>query len=208
MCDSDWYWQKSLVLAQDWSGVSFLFCKKKSQTGDKPVSTGWYSAFSRFLEEVAYICHRPFHWPLTDSYRELQKPLLTGVFSPPVPMSQPVLTLSPLGAQVAEGEVVTLHCKVHRGSSRILYKLYHEGVILGSSLAPSEGEGASFSFPLTTEHSGNYYCSADNGFGPRCSEAVSLSVIGESVLDSCRSLMPDPDPSHTNLLLQPSFQSA
>ncbi|KAI5940609.1 Fc receptor-like protein 5 [Manis javanica] len=94
-----------------------------------------------------------------------------------VPMSQPVLTLSPPGAQVAEGEVVTLHCKVHRGSSRILYKLYHEGVILGSSLAPSEGEGASFSFPLTTEHSGNYYCSADNGFGPRCSEAVSLSVI-------------------------------
>ncbi|KAK2497228.1 hypothetical protein MC885_017352 [Smutsia gigantea] len=94
-----------------------------------------------------------------------------------VPVSHPVLTLSSPGAQAAEGEVVTLHCKVHRGSSHILYKFYHEGAILGSSLTPSEGGGASFSFPLTTEHSGNYYCAADNGFGPRRSAAVSLSVM-------------------------------
>ncbi|XP_057351164.1 Fc receptor-like protein 5 isoform X4 [Manis pentadactyla] len=93
-----------------------------------------------------------------------------------IPVSQPVLTLSPPGAQAAEGEVVTLHCKVPRGSFPITYQLYHEGVPLKKEEGSAQ-RAMPFRLPLTAERSGHYFCSADNGFGPRCSEAVGLSVI-------------------------------
>nr|XP_021523062.1 Fc receptor-like protein 5 isoform X3 [Aotus nancymaae] len=92
-----------------------------------------------------------------------------------VPVSRPVLTLSSAEALTFEGATVTLHCEVQKGSPRILYQFYHEDVPLGSSSTPSVG-GVSFSFSLTAGHSGNYYCTADNGFGPQRSEAVSLFV--------------------------------
>ncbi|XP_023069890.1 Fc receptor-like protein 5 isoform X4 [Piliocolobus tephrosceles] len=92
-----------------------------------------------------------------------------------VPVSRPVLTLSSAEALTFEGATVTLDCEVHRGSPRILYQFYHEDVPLGSKSTPSVGK-VSFSFSLTAEHSGNYYCTADNGFGPQRSEAVSLFV--------------------------------
>uniref|UniRef100_A0A2K6FSE6 Fc receptor like 5 n=1 Tax=Propithecus coquereli TaxID=379532 RepID=A0A2K6FSE6_PROCO len=92
-----------------------------------------------------------------------------------IPVSRPVLTLRPAGALAFEGTTVTLHCEAKKGSPRILYQFYHGDVPLGSSLTPS-GSGVSFSLSLTTQHSGNYYCTADNGLGPQRSEAVSLSV--------------------------------
>ncbi|XP_077647751.1 Fc receptor-like protein 5 [Urocitellus parryii] len=91
-------------------------------------------------------------------------------------VSRPVLTLSPANNRVREGTRVTLHCEVQRGSPPILYKFYHESVSLGRSSTPSTGR-ASLGISLTTKHSGNYYCTADNGFGPQRSEAVSLSVV-------------------------------
>ncbi|EHB12369.1 Fc receptor-like protein 5 [Heterocephalus glaber] len=93
-----------------------------------------------------------------------------------VPVSQPVLTLHTAEAQTVEGDVVTLHCEAHKGSLSVLYRFYHEDIFLENSAAPA-GVGASFSFSLTAEHSGNYYCTADDGFGPRRSETVRLSVI-------------------------------
>ncbi|XP_011934190.1 PREDICTED: Fc receptor-like protein 5 isoform X8 [Cercocebus atys] len=92
-----------------------------------------------------------------------------------VPVSRPVLTLSSAEALTFEGATVTLYCEVQRGSPRILYQFYHEDVPLGSNSTPSVGK-VSFSFSLTAAHSGNYYCTADNGFGPQRSEAVSLFV--------------------------------
>uniref|UniRef100_A0A2K6KYM5 Fc receptor like 5 n=1 Tax=Rhinopithecus bieti TaxID=61621 RepID=A0A2K6KYM5_RHIBE len=92
-----------------------------------------------------------------------------------VPVSRPVLTLSSAEALTFEGATVTLYCEVQRGSPRILYQFYHEDVPLGSNSTPSVGK-VSFSFSLTAGHSGNYYCTADNGFGPQRSEAVSLFV--------------------------------
>lgn len=35
------------------------------------------------------------------------------------------------------------------------------------------------SFAVTTEHSGNYYCTADNGHGLIQSEAVNVTVISK-----------------------------
>ncbi|XP_044942598.1 Fc receptor-like protein 5 isoform X6 [Mustela putorius furo] len=92
-----------------------------------------------------------------------------------VPVSRPVLTLSPPGPRAVEGDRLMLSCQAQRGSPRILYQFYRGDVPLGSSSAPSAG-GDSFSVTLTAEHSGTYFCTADNGFGPQRSDPKSLSV--------------------------------
>nr|XP_055218903.1 Fc receptor-like protein 5 isoform X1 [Gorilla gorilla gorilla] len=89
-----------------------------------------------------------------------------------VPVSHPVLTLSSAKDLNFEGAKVTLHCEAQRGSLPIVYQFQHEDVTLGSRWAHSAG-GVAISFSPTAEHSGNYYCTADNGFGPQRSE-VSL----------------------------------
>ena len=71
-----------------------------------------------------------------------------------------------------------LHCEAWRGSPPILYQFYHENVSLGSSSSPS-GRGASFNLLLTAEHSGNYFCEANNSQGVQRSNTVSLSVRGK-----------------------------
>ncbi|XP_044122577.1 Fc receptor-like protein 2 isoform X1 [Neovison vison] len=91
------------------------------------------------------------------------------------PVSHPVLTLRELGPQAGVGDVVELHCEAQRGSPPILYQFYHENVTLANISVPSGG-GASFNLSLTTEHSGNYSCEADNGLGARRSEVVPLNV--------------------------------
>ncbi|XP_011783866.1 PREDICTED: Fc receptor-like protein 1 isoform X1 [Colobus angolensis palliatus] len=91
-----------------------------------------------------------------------------------IPVSRPMLMLRAPRAQAVVGDVLTLHCEALRGSHPILYWFYHEDVILGSSSAPSGG-GASFNLSLTTEHSGNYSCEANNGLGAQRSEEVTLN---------------------------------
>lgn len=94
-----------------------------------------------------------------------------------VPVSQPVLTLSSGKTQALEGDLMTLHCKSQRGSPYILYEFYHENVSLGnSSTLSGGGGGASFNFSMSTERSGNYHCTADNGLGAQNSEAIWISV--------------------------------
>lgn len=107
-----------------------------------------------------------------------QKRRPTDFFCPSVPVSRPVLTLSPPGARALEGDVMTLHCEAQRGSAQVQYIFYREDVPLTSRWARS-GAGASFHLALLEEHSANYSCTADNGFGPQRSEAVSLWVIGK-----------------------------
>ncbi|XP_054568241.1 LOW QUALITY PROTEIN: Fc receptor-like protein 1, partial [Eptesicus fuscus] len=104
-------------------------------------------------------------------------PSLSGLVSITVrvPVSQPVLTLKAPGAEKAVGEVVELHCEAGRGSPPVLYQFYHEDVPLGNRSAPFGG-GAAFNLSLTTEHSGNYSCEADNGRGAQRSEVVPLYV--------------------------------
>ncbi|XP_036047223.1 Fc receptor-like protein 5 [Onychomys torridus] len=93
-----------------------------------------------------------------------------------VPVSQPVLTLSTGKTRALEGDLMTLHCKSQRGSPHIRYEFYYEDVFLEINSMLSGG-GASFNFSMTTERSGNYYCTADNGLGAQRSEAVWISVI-------------------------------
>ncbi|XP_068850209.1 Fc receptor-like protein 5 [Capricornis sumatraensis] len=93
-----------------------------------------------------------------------------------VPVSQPVLTLSPPGTQTLVGNEVRLQCEVQRGSSPIWYQFFHEDVLL-TMIEATSWRTKSYSFSVTAEHSGNYYCTADNGFGPQSSETINLSVI-------------------------------
>ncbi|XP_051055148.1 Fc receptor-like protein 5 isoform X2 [Phodopus roborovskii] len=96
-----------------------------------------------------------------------------------VPVSCPVLTLGVPGSQAAVGDIVDLYCEALGGSPPILYHFYHQNVTLGSSLAPSGGRG-SFNFSVTAEDSGNFFCEADNGWGPQRSDMLALSVIDMS----------------------------
>uniref|UniRef100_A0AAA9SB19 Fc receptor like 5 n=1 Tax=Bos taurus TaxID=9913 RepID=A0AAA9SB19_BOVIN len=93
-----------------------------------------------------------------------------------VPVSQPVLTLSPPGTWTLVGNEVRLQCEVQRGSSPIWYQFFHEDVLL-TRIEATSWRTRSYSFSVTAEHSGNYYCTADNGFGPQSSETINLSVI-------------------------------
>ncbi|KAM5200645.1 Fc receptor-like protein 3 isoform 2-T2 [Hipposideros larvatus] len=101
------------------------------------------------------------------------------ILSVTVPASRPVLTLRDPGAQALVGDTVELHCEAQTGSPPILYRFYHDYVTLGSSSAPSGG-GVSFNLSLTSEHSGNYSCDADNGAGAQRSEVVTLHIAGPS----------------------------
>nr|CAI9691422.1 unnamed protein product [Rangifer tarandus platyrhynchus] len=92
-----------------------------------------------------------------------------------VPVSHPVLTLRTPRVQAVVGDVLEIHCESQRGSPPIRYQFYHEDVALGNCSSLSGG-GTSFNLSLTTEHSGNYSCEADNGLGVQRSEAVSLNV--------------------------------
>nr|XP_055180081.1 Fc receptor-like protein 5 [Nyctereutes procyonoides] len=129
-----------------------------------------------------------------------------------VPASRPILTLRAPGAQAFPGDVMELHCEAHRGSPPILYRFYHDNVILGSSSVPSGG-GASFNLSLTAEHTGNYSCEADNGLGAQCSEAVTLSISGGRTSDPSRNPSnSDPqDPTYYNvpgwIELQPVYSN-
>ncbi|XP_021566497.1 Fc receptor-like protein 5 [Carlito syrichta] len=92
-----------------------------------------------------------------------------------VPVSRPILTLRAPRAQAMVGDMVELRCEALTGSPPILYRFYHEDVTLGNSSAPSGG-GTSFNLSLTTEHSGNYSCEADNGVWAQRSEVMTLSI--------------------------------
>ncbi|KAM4860773.1 Fc receptor-like protein 3 [Thomomys bottae] len=94
-----------------------------------------------------------------------------------IPVSHLVLSLSIPEGQAMVGTMVELHCEAQRGSPPILYHFYHEDVIVWSSLVQS-GRGASFNFSLSAEHSGNYFCEADNGPEAQRSEVVTLNVTG------------------------------
>ena len=122
--------------------------------------------------------------------------MLTKSFSPSVPVSQPVLSLSPPGARILVGNEVRLQCEVQIGSLPIWYQFFRENVLLTRTEATS-WRTVSYSFSVTGENSGNYYCTADNGFGPQRSERINLSVIGKLWI-------PASDPSLTQILVMPT----
>ncbi|XP_044530957.1 Fc receptor-like protein 2 [Gracilinanus agilis] len=92
-----------------------------------------------------------------------------------IPVAQPLLTLSAIGMQAIAGDVVEFRCEALRGSAPIFYQFYHKDLILKKILAPFGG-AASFNLSVTPEHSGNYFCKANNSFNSQRSEMLSLSI--------------------------------
>ncbi|XP_034356338.1 Fc receptor-like protein 2 [Arvicanthis niloticus] len=92
-----------------------------------------------------------------------------------VPVLDPVLSISVPGVRPFIGDVAELHCEDKRASPPVLYWFYHENITLANTSAPFGGK-ASFHLSLTAGHSGNYSCKADNGWGIKRSEVVTLNV--------------------------------
>lgn len=92
-----------------------------------------------------------------------------------VPVLQPLLSISVPGVLPFIGDVAELHCEDKRASPPVLYRFYHENITLANTSAPFGGK-ASFKLSLTAGHSGNYSCEADNGWGTKRSEVVTLNV--------------------------------
>lgn len=98
-----------------------------------------------------------------------------------MPISQPVLTARTRQTQIVEGQQIILNCEVDRSSPEILYQFLHEDTVLWETKTSS----ILASFSLTAKHSGNYYCIANSGFGPKRSKVLKLSVIGKPWVSSC-----------------------
>ncbi|XP_043860561.1 Fc receptor-like protein 2 isoform X3 [Dromiciops gliroides] len=92
-----------------------------------------------------------------------------------IPVSQPLFSVSALGAHSTVGDVVEFQCKVLRGSFPIQYQLYHGKAILENKITPSGG-AAFFNLTMTTGHSGEYFCKANNSFSWKLSEILTLSI--------------------------------
>ncbi|XP_068918905.1 Fc receptor-like protein 2 [Petaurus breviceps papuanus] len=93
-----------------------------------------------------------------------------------IPVSRPLLIFRGARMQAVMGEVLELRCEVLEGSAPILYQFYHKGLVLKTILAPFGG-AVSFNLSVTTEHSGNYSCEANNSFSNQLSEMLELSVL-------------------------------
>ena len=113
-----------------------------------------------------------------------------------MPVSQPILSLSPPGARILVGNEVRLQCEVQIGSLPIWYQFFREDVLL-TRTEDTLWRTVSYSFSVTGENSGNYYCIADNGFSPQRSESINLSVIGKLWI-------PASDRSLTQILVMPT----
>ncbi|XP_032948516.1 Fc receptor-like protein 5 [Rhinolophus ferrumequinum] len=160
-----------------------LVCSVRGVPG--PISVSWYRRSKvRVATEIALSRDAEFRIPTVKSsdagkyYCEANSiPSTEVTIHMRVPVSHPVLTLSPPGSRATEGDVMTLRCEAQRGSLPILYRFFHEDALLKEIKATSWRK-SSFHLPLTAEHSGSYYCTADNGLGPQHSAAVTLSVRG------------------------------
>lgn len=108
-----------------------------------------------------------------NSYGPIQSPAVNITVR--IPALSPLLTISAPGAMVFIGEMVELRCEDLRASPPILYRFYHEDIIVGSISASSQGK-ASLNFSVAANHSGNFSCEADNGWGPKRSEVVTLNI--------------------------------
>uniref|UniRef100_A0A480S8I5 Fc receptor-like protein 5 isoform X1 n=1 Tax=Sus scrofa TaxID=9823 RepID=A0A480S8I5_PIG len=166
---------KELVLICSVSGVpapiTVSFFKKRPWNKDAKIVTSSETEFKIPAVESSHAGE--YYCAAGKNHRSFPSQTLT--ISVRVPASHPVLTLSRSRAQTLEGDEVSLRCEARRGSLPICFQFYHESMLLKKA----EGtiwRSVSFRFTVTAEHSGHYYCTADNGLGPQYSEAASLSV--------------------------------
>ncbi|XP_049974648.1 Fc receptor-like protein 1 isoform X1 [Alexandromys fortis] len=94
-----------------------------------------------------------------------------------IPVSDVSLETRPTGGWVMEGNKLVLICSVVNATGNITY-LWYRGA-LGSNLETKTQHSLSAEFEITEvkrRDAEQYYCAADNGYGPVLSELVSITV--------------------------------
>ncbi|XP_057649969.1 Fc receptor-like protein 1 isoform X3 [Chionomys nivalis] len=94
-----------------------------------------------------------------------------------IPVSDVSLETRPTGGWVMEGNKLVLICSVVNATGNITY-LWYRGA-LGSNLETKIQHSLSAEFEITEvkrRDAEQYYCAADNGYGPVLSELVSITV--------------------------------
>lgn len=95
-------------------------------------------------------------------------------------MSQVSIEIKPPGGQASEGEKLVLVCSVVEGTGETTFSWHKENTRkhVGQKIQRSQRAELQIS-NIRESHTGKYYCTADNGFGPVQSEVVNITVTGE-----------------------------
>lgn len=81
---------------------------------------------------------------------------------------------------MAVGQTLVLTCLVGGGSGDIRFLWYRGALGLNLETKTQRSLSAKFEIPSVRESdSDQYYCAANNGYGPRLSGLVSVTVTGE-----------------------------
>ncbi|KAF6292844.1 Fc receptor like 1 [Rhinolophus ferrumequinum] len=94
-----------------------------------------------------------------------------------VPVRNVSLETQPAGGHVAEGQTLVLACLVSGGTGDINFLWYRGALGVKLETKTQRSLSAKFEIPAVRESDADqYYCSADNGYGPRLSGLVSVTV--------------------------------
>ncbi|KAB1260853.1 Fc receptor-like protein 1 [Camelus dromedarius] len=104
-----------------------------------------------------------------------------------VPISNVSLKIQPPDGHLVEGEKLVLVCLVAEGTGDITFFWYKGALGLNLEVKTQRSLTAQFEIPAVTESDAEqYYCAADNSFGPRLSELVSITVKSKFHCPSAR----------------------
>ncbi|XP_057602582.1 Fc receptor-like protein 1 isoform X2 [Hippopotamus amphibius kiboko] len=94
-----------------------------------------------------------------------------------VPISSVSLVIQPPRGHLMEGEKLIFVCLVTGGTGAITFSWFKGALGLNLEMKTLRSQMAKFEIPALRESdSEQYYCVADNGFGPRLSELVGITV--------------------------------
>ncbi|KAI4548836.1 hypothetical protein MG293_001166 [Ovis ammon polii] len=94
-----------------------------------------------------------------------------------VPVGNVSLEIQPPGGHLTEGEKLVLVCLVTGGTGDIIFFWFRGARSLSLKTKTQHSLMATFEIPAVRESdSDQYYCAADNGYGPSLSELVSITV--------------------------------
>ncbi|XP_036613419.1 Fc receptor-like protein 2 [Trichosurus vulpecula] len=154
---------------------NITFCLHKNVSKDCLRKKTEYSLKKEFVFSTIKKSDEGSYWCTADNNNNTISSR-TVVVTVMIPVSHPILTLSAAGMQAVVGEVLQFQCEVLKGAAPIFYQFYHKGLVLKTILAPFGG-AVSFNLSVTTEHSGDYSCKANNSFSSQLSEMLELSIL-------------------------------
>ncbi|XP_047416213.1 Fc receptor-like protein 4 isoform X2 [Sciurus carolinensis] len=94
-----------------------------------------------------------------------------------VPVSQVSMETQPPGGQVVEGEMLVLVCSVAEGTGVTTFSWHREDTKESLGRKTQRSQRAELEIPVVREnHSGGFYCTANNSYGPIQSQVVNIIV--------------------------------